>query len=158
MKKNKTDMNSVRSIQEWEELVDRYLDAMTTDEEEKELRDFLLSPESAGDVFDEARAVMGFLKTGQFLHRKKKENIPFKKAGYLKVAAVLGGIMVGTALWSAWEKTQNVCEAYIFGIRHTEVALVMSQVQHSLDKVNYPEEEDIVEAQLSDFFQMMEEE
>jgi hypothetical protein len=37
------------------------------------------------------------------------------------------------------------------------VAMVMSQMQHSLDKMNGVEE-NIVEAQLSDFFQMMEEE
>jgi hypothetical protein len=52
---------------------------------------------------------------------------------------------------------QNVCEAYVYGVKYTEVSMVMSQVKHSLDKVN-DVEEDIVEAQLSDFFQMMEEE
>jgi hypothetical protein len=50
---------------------------------------------------------------------------------------------------------QNVCEVYIYGTKHTEVAMVMSQMQESLDKMN-DVEEDIVEAQLSDFFQMME--
>jgi hypothetical protein len=63
----------------------------------------------------------------------------------------------GTALWSGWHKMQNVCEAYVYGVKYTEVSMVMSQVKNSLDKVN-DVEEDIVEAQLSDFFQMMEEE
>ena len=63
----------------------------------------------------------------------------------------------GFTLWNTWEKKQNVCEAYVFGTKYTEVAMVMSQMQHSLDKMNEVKE-DIVETQLSDFFQMMEEE
>ena len=153
--KNKKNIKQIRSLQEWEELVERYLDALTTDAEEQELRDFLCSSEAVGDVFDEARAVMGFLKVGQTLHSEKQKHRSFN---YWKSAAIFCGVMLGgVALWSAWEKTQNVCEAYIFGTKYTEVAMVMSQMQHSLDKIN-DVEENIVEAQLSDFFQMMEEE
>ena len=77
---------------------------------------------------------------------------------YWKVAAMVAVVMGSAALWNAWDRMQNVCEAYIYGKKCTEVAMVMSQVRHSLDKVNYPEEEDIVETQLSNFFQMMGEE
>ena len=35
-----------RTIQEWEELVERYFDALTTDVEEQELKSFLLSSEA----------------------------------------------------------------------------------------------------------------
>ena len=153
--KNEKNIKQISSIQEWEELVERYFDALTTNEEERELKDFLCSPEAMGEVFDEARAVMGFLEVGQALSKKERKLRP---ANYWKVAAIFCGVMLGgAALWSGWHKMQNVCEAYVYGVKYTEVSMVMSQVKHSLDKVN-DVEEDIVEAQLSDFFQMMEEE
>ena len=155
MKQNKMNIKQERSIREWEELVERYFDALTTDAEEQQLRSFLLSSEAVGEVFDEAKAVMGFLEVGQSVHQEKKGH---RMMRYWKVAAMVAVVMGSAALWNAWDRMQNVCEAYIYGKKCTEVAMVMSQVQHSLDKVNYPEEEDIVETQLSDFFQMMEEE
>ena len=153
--KNEKNIKQIRSLKEWEELVERYFNALTTDAEEQELRDFLCLPEAVGAVFDEARAVMGFLKVGQTLHPKQQKYRPFN---YWKVAAIFCGVMFGgTVLWSTWDKMQNVCEAYVYGTKYTEVAMVMSQMQHSLDKMN-DVEENIVESQLSDFFQMMEEE
>ena len=153
--KNKKNIKQIRSFQEWEELVERYFDAFTTDVEEQELRNFLGSPEAVGTVFDEARAVMGFLKVGQTLHTKTQNH---RSVNYWKVAAIFFGMILGgTTLWNTWYKMQNVCEAYVYGTKYTEVAMVMSQMHHSLDKMNEVKE-DIVEAQLSDFFQMMEEE
>ena len=153
--KNEKNIKQIRSFQEWEELVERYFDALTTDAEEQELRNFLGSPEAVGTVFDEARAVMGFLKVGKNLHPKKRK---YRSVNYWKVAAIFFGMMLGGAtLWNTWDKMQNVCEAYVYGTKYTEVAMVMSQMRHSLDKMNEVKE-DIVETQLSDFFQMMEEE
>lgn len=153
--KNKKNIKQIRSLQEWEEQVERYFDVLTTDAEEQELRDFLCSPEATGAVFDEARAVMGFLKVGQNLHPKTQKH---RSNNYWKVAAIFFGVMLGgTTLWNTWDKMQNVCEAYVYGTKYTEVAMVMSQMQHSLDKMNEMKE-DIIEAQLIDFFQMMEEE
>ena len=148
-------IKQIRSLQEWEELVERYFDALTTEAEEQELKCFLCSPEAVGSVFDEARAVMGFLKVGQTLNKQNRKSSSFN---YWKVAAIFCGVMLGGAtLWHTWDKMQNVCEAYVYGAKYTEVAIVMSQMQHSLDKMNGVEE-NIVEAQLSDFFQMMEKE
>ena len=144
-----------RTIQEWEELVERYFDALTTDVEEQELKSFLLSSEAVGEVFDEAKAVMGFLEVGRSLHQQKSSH-PIKH--YWKVAAMVCAIVGSATIWSVWDRMQNVCEAYIYGTKCTEVAMVMSQMQHSLDNVDYPAENDIVETQLSDFFQLMEEE
>ena len=154
--KNEINIKHKRSIQEWEECVERYFDALTTDQEEQELKVFLLSPAAIGDVFDEARAVMGFLKVGQTLKKKKQKKHFFY---YLKIAAMICGVMLGgTILWNVWNQMDNVCEVYVYGTKYTEVSMVMSQMKHSLDKVNYVKEENIVESQLSDFFQMMEEE
>ena len=155
MKRNKMNIKQNRTIQEWEELVERYFDALTTDVEEQELKSFLLSSEAVGEVFDEVKAVMGFLKVGQSLHQKKSSHTI---KHYWKTAAIVCAIVGSATLWSVWNRMQNVCEAYIYGTKCTEVAMVMSQMKHSLDKVNYPAENNIVETQLSDFFQLIEEE
>jgi hypothetical protein len=156
--KNEKNIHHTRSFQEWEALVERYFDAMTTEREEQELKAFLLSPEATGNVFDEARAVMGFLKVGQTLYKKKPRKRLWGHAHYLKIAAVCGGIVLGAALWSQWYGRNNICEAYIYGKKHTEVAMVITQLQHSLDKVYDTNQKDIVEAQLTEMFQLMEEE
>ena len=156
--KNEMNIHQTRSPQEWEELVERYFDAMTSDKEEQELKAFLLKPAATGNVFDEARAVMGFLKVGQTLHKEKSRKHFWNNAHYWKIAAVCFGITFGATLWSTWYSTNNICEAYIYGKRHTEVALVMAQLHNSLDKVYDASEEDIVETQLNEMFQLMEEE
>lgn len=155
MKQSKMNIKQQRTIQEWKELVERYFDALTTDTEEQELKSFLLSPEAVGKIFDEAKAVMGFLKVGQSLHQQKSSH-PIKY--YWKAAAIVCAIVGSATIWNVSNRMQNVCEAYIYGTKCTEVAMVMSQMKHSLDKINYPAENDIVETQLNDFFQLMEEE
>ena len=156
--KNEKNIQQTRSLQEWEELVERYFDASTTNHEEQELKAFLLSSEAMGDVFDEARAVMGFLKVGQTLHKGKSLKHPWNNTHYWKIAAVCCGIAFGATLWSTWYSTKNICEAYIYGKKHTEVAMVMTQLHKSLDKVYDASEEDIVKTQLNEMFQLMEEE
>ena len=155
--KNEKNIQHTRSIPEWEELAERYFDALTSDTEEQELCDFLLSTEATGDVFDEARATMGFLKVGQTIHQKNQASRFQSKMRCLKVAAVCGGIAVGATFWHVWRSTKDICEAYIYGTRYTEVALVMTHLQNSLDRVNDDREEDIVKTQLSELFQLMEE-
>ena len=156
--KNEKNIQHIRSIQEWEDLVERYFDALTSDAEERELQDFLLSPEAVGQVFDEARVAMGYLKVGQAIHRAKQGSRFRSSMRYAKAAAVCGGIVLGATLWHIWGSTKNICEAYIYGVKHTEVAVVMTQLQNSLDRVNDALEENIVETQLKELFQLMEEE
>ena len=90
--KNEKNIKQIRSLKEWEELVERYFNALTTDAEEQELQDFLCLPEAVGAVFDEARAVMGFLKVGQALHPKQQK---YRTFNYWKVAAIFCGVMFG---------------------------------------------------------------
>ncbi|MBR4922726.1 MAG: hypothetical protein IKY99_03770 [Bacteroidaceae bacterium] len=156
--KNEVNIHQTRSPQEWEELVERYFDAMTSDKEEQELKAFLLTKEATGNVFDEARAVMGFLKVGQTLHKEKSRKRPWNNTHYWKIAAVCCGIAFGAALWNTWYSTNNICEAYIYGEKHTKVAMVMAQVNNSLDKIYDTSEENIIETQLKELFQLMEEE
>ena len=61
-------MNRPGQNAHWDELIARYFAGLTTDEEERRLRRFLASPDSADARYDETRAVMGFLAVGRQLH------------------------------------------------------------------------------------------
>lgn len=146
-----------RTVSQWEELIERYFDGTLSEKEERELQHFLSTSDLSTEVFDEARAVMGFLKVGKALQKKQRPLRFTERIRPLRVAALVGGILLGGTLWTMWERSQNVCEVYIHGTRHTDVAMVMSQMQHSLDRVDCAGESNIVEMQLNDLFQTMEE-
>lgn len=142
-----------RSMKEWEALVERYFDALTTDEEERELVSFLASSEAVGKVFDEARAVIGFLKVGRSMHRSQPES--FLRKPVWKVAAVVCGLAFGASFWFFHQNGNDVCEAYVYGKKYTEEALVMSHVRTSVEQMNMAMEVDVVERQLGDIFTLM---
>ena len=64
---NKRNRNTtpVRNEAYWSGLVERFFAAQTSEAEEKELREFLLSPRGADARYDEVRAVMSFLAVGR---------------------------------------------------------------------------------------------
>lgn len=146
-----------RTVSQWEELIERYFDGTLSEKEERELQHFLSTSDLSTEMFDEARAVMGFLKVGKDLQKKQRPLRFMERIRPLRVAALVGGIFLGGTLWMAWERSQNVCEVYIYGTRHTDVAMVMSQMHNSLDRVDCAGEGNIVEMQLNDLFQTMEE-
>ena len=53
-----------------DELINRYFDAETTLEEERELQRLITGPFASDTRYDEVRAVMGFTALGRKLHRK----------------------------------------------------------------------------------------
>ena len=65
-----------RTYQQWKDLAERYFEAETTPEEEKELACFLATPLSQSKDFEELRAVMGFMAMGRATHRKRQVHIP----------------------------------------------------------------------------------
>lgn len=67
---NKRNRNTtpVRDEAYWLGLVERFFAAQTSEAEEKELREFLLSSRGADARYDEVRAVMGFLAVGRDVH------------------------------------------------------------------------------------------
>ena len=64
---NKRNRNTtpVRDEAYWSGLVERFFAAQTSEAEEKELREFLLSSRGADARYDEVRAVMSFLAVGR---------------------------------------------------------------------------------------------
>lgn len=151
MEKSKSDRKGYgRPSDEWLQLAERYFDGLTTEDEERRLRSFLATPEAEGGEFDELRAVMGFLTVGRMRHREKR--MRRLRANLLKVAAVIGGVVFGLGVWSAWHRTGDICEMYVYGRRYTEVSQVLEQLEASMEKINYTGAENTLEEQLGGMF------
>ena len=142
--------------QYWLALGERYMEAETTNQEEKQLARFLASPYAAGTEFDELRAVMGFMAVGKKVHAPKRT---FYKKWFVQIgAAVVVGLLL--MAWGSYEmeRRQNVCIAYVYGERFTNPERVMMEMENSLKSLHYEEAERTVEEQLSSIFQTLEEE
>lgn len=62
-----------RTRQEWLQLAEKYFEAETSDEEERQLKLFLCSAEAQDPAFDELKAVMGYLAVGKSRYRQQNE-------------------------------------------------------------------------------------
>ena len=141
-----------RTYQQWKDLADRYFEAETTPEEEKELACFLATPLSQSKDFEELRAVMGFMAMGRATHRKRQVHT-FRYAA----AAAVTGILLTATVWQL-AGTKDVCVAYINGERITDTETVLNEAMKSVGKVRHnPEEANSLEKQLTDIFQTLEE-
>lgn len=150
---NKTRFSPL-SKEEWEELVERYFEAQTTDDEEQRLRAFLLTDEAAGREFDEVKAVMGFLSMGKSKHcSKKRYQLPIY--GKRWAAAVVIFCVISSIAWQITYRRENVCVAYIYGEKCTDSEVVMSQLKNSLLQIQRTEGDVMMEEQLSDMFQTL---
>lgn len=141
-----------RTLQQWKDLAARYFEAETTSAEERELARFLTTPASQSKEFDELRAVMSYLAAGQAYHRKRR--IPILR--YAAAAAVIGLLVTATT----WQLTdnRNICVAYIYGERCTDTETVLAEAMKSIGKIQHePQEETLLQNQLSDIFQTLEE-
>lgn len=119
-------------------LIERYFDADTSAEEERELRNVLLKLSSPDAVEKEALAVMGYASVKP--KRKTHGNVSFRKR-ILQYAAVAGGLIVVAAeLVTAWkvemETTQPSCIAYVGGVEITDEAHVMDIVSSQLAEMS----------------------
>lgn len=54
-----------RTLSEWKEMAEKYFDAMTSEQEETELRLFLSTHPENDEAFDELRVVMGLFSAGK---------------------------------------------------------------------------------------------
>lgn len=88
----------------WDGLIARYFDGTTTEEEERRLRRFLASPESAGR-YDDVRAVVGFFAVGRQVHTHRlAKRRPFRPARHWVAAASLLLLLSGGSDWWIAEK------------------------------------------------------
>ena len=87
----------------FDEHIERYFEGLTTPEEERELREFLVCPEGQGPEYDDVRAVMVFFATGKSLHCREEHtgriaparSLFARIAAVAAAAALLAGVGVG---------------------------------------------------------------
>lgn len=142
-----------RTIEEWSTLVEQYFDATLTDDEEKQLRLFLASDASSSPIFDEAKAVIGYIATAnahkQQGNTRKRNSIIGQIARYSAAAAIIGAIIVGIRYNST---PSEICVAYIDGKRYTDRATVLAQMHKAMAHVSNNTIQYSAQQQLSDIF------
>lgn len=137
-------MNDYSDNDYWKALAERFFEAGTSEEEERELRRFI-APGLAGSEFNDVRAVMGLAAVGaRRYHRRRRRTI------FLSAAAA-AAVVVMTAVSLAADGG-NSCVAYINGTKHTDEAIVMAQMHSAMDEMAQQAQELSVERQMDNFF------
>ena len=146
----------------WLDIVNRYFEAETTEEEERLLKRFLAS--------DEARAVMGVFATARssFLSTQRESECassrttvpessalsPQKTIKWLSVAAA---VVLAVGLWWHWSERPTYY-ACIDGVETTNRKEVVEAMHRSMENVQQDvETEDIISKQLGEMFNSIEE-
>lgn len=136
-------MNDYSDNDYWKALAERFFEADTSEEEERELRRFIASG-LAGSEFNDVRAVMGLAAVGaRRYHRRRRRTV------FLSAAAA--AVVVMTAVSLAADGGDS-CVAYINGTKHTDEAIVMAQMHSTMDEMAQQAQELSVERQMDDFF------
>lgn len=135
-------MNDYSDNDYWKALAERFFEADTSEEEERELRRFIASG-LAGSEFNDVRAVMGLAAVGARRYNRRRRRTVFLSAA---AAAV-----VMTAVSLAADGGDS-CVAYINGTKHTDEAIVMAQMHSTMDEMAQQAQELYVERQMDNFF------
>ena len=137
-------MNDYSDNDYWKALAERFFEAGTSEEEERELRRFIASG-LAGSEFNDVRAVMGLAVVGaRRYHRRRRRTVLLSAA-----AAVVAVVMTAVSLAA---DGGDSCVAYINGTKHTDEAIVMAQMHSTMDEMAQQAQELSVERQMDDFF------
>lgn len=147
--RKKTDTAN-RTRAEWLELVEKYFDALTTQQEEQELKKFLVTPAADAQCFNEIKAVMGYFATQKAIKKRAKSHVP-NIAKWSAVAAAIVAI-AATFAWNSRSNEENICIAYVNGIKYTDEAMVMKEMQQTFCMMRNTAEEYSIEEQLNDMF------
>ena len=139
-----------RTTAEWLELVEKYFDALTTQQEEQELKNFLATPAADAQCFNEIKAVMGYFATQKAIKKRAKSHVP-NIAKWSAVAAAIVAI-AATFAWNSRSNEENICIAYVNGIKCTDEAVVMKEMQQTFCMMGNTAEEYSIEEQLNDMF------
>lgn len=137
-------MNDYSDNDYWKALAERFFEAGTSKEEERELRRFIASG-LAGSEFNDVRAVMGLAAVGARRYNRRR-----RRTVFLSVAAAVVAVVM-TAVSLAADGGDS-CVAYINGTKHTDEAIVMAQMHSTMDEMAQQAQELSVERQMDDFF------
>lgn len=140
-------MNDYSDNDYWKALAERFFEAGTSEEEERELRRFIASG-LAGSEFNDVRAVMGLAAVGARRYNRRRRRTVFLSAA-AAAAAVVAVVMTAVSLAA---DGSDSCVAYINGTKHTDEAIVMAQMHSTIDEMAQQAQELSVERQMDDFF------
>lgn len=135
-------MNDYSDNDYWKALAERFFEAGTSEEEERELRRFITSG-LAGSEFNDVRAVMGLAAVGARRYNRRRRRTVFLSA------AVVAVVMTAVSLAA---DGGDSCVAYINGTKHTDEAIVMAQMHSTMDEMAQQAQELSVERQMDNFF------
>lgn len=135
-------MNDYSDNDYWKALAERFFEAGTSEEEERELRRFIASG-LAGSEFNDVRAVMGLAAVGARRYNRRRRRTVFLSA------AVVAVVMTAVSLAA---DGGDSCVAYINGTKHTDEAIVMAQMHSTMDEMAQQAQELSVERQMDNFF------
>lgn len=135
-------MNDYSDNDYWKALAERFFEADTSEEEERELRRFIASG-LAGSEFNDVRAVMGLAAVGARRYNRRRRRTVFLSA------AVVAVVMTAVSLAA---DGGDSCVAYINGTKHTDEAIVMAQMHSTMDEMAQQAQELSVERQMDNFF------
>lgn len=137
-------MNDYSDNDYWKALAERFFEAGTSEEEERELRRFIASG-LAGSEFNDVRAVMGLAAVGARRYNRRRRRTVFLSAAAAAVVAVMTAVSLAA-------DGGDSCVAYINGTKHTDEAIVMAQMHSTMDEMAQQAQELSVERQMDDFF------
>lgn len=158
MSNNKKYRSIGNTDERWLQLIERYFDATITDAEEQQLKQFLASPHSNSQQYDEIKAVMSFLSTGKRYNSQSKKQRIIGINRVLKwsvAAAVVIGIIGTASIQFSNTSNNNICIAYIDGKKYTEEAIVLAQMRNTMQRMSNSIEEHSLEHQLGEMFRTM---
>ena len=135
----------------WQEVVNRYFDGETSEEEERLLRRFLATEAGQDSDFDEVRAVMSVFAAGKETSRNQPKSR--RLWPWLAAACVAG---LAWLLWTGIGDSQDVCVAYVNGQKITDRDEVLALMQESWDDIEMQETGNTVGQQLTDLFNTLE--
>lgn len=142
-------MNDYSDNDYWKALAERFFEAGTSEEEERELRRFIASG-LAGSEFNDVRAVMGLAAVGaRRYNRRRRRTVFLSAAAAAAAAAVVAVVMTAVSLAA---DGGDSCVAYINGTKHTDEAIVMAQMHSTMDEMAQQAQELSVERQMDNFF------
>ncbi len=153
-KKNNKKQSSA-DIQEWQQLIERYFDATTTDAEEQRLKQFLASPQSASPQYNEIKAVMGYLTTAKHHHKSHRtKKRPINSTKHALKWSIAAAITIGLFLttWQINTPNGDICIAYINGQKYTDEAIVLAQMHSTMQRMGNGIGRHSVEQQLGSIF------
>lgn len=137
-------MNDYPDNDYWKALAERFFEAGTSEEEERELRRFIASG-LAGSEFNDVRAVMGLAAVGTRRYNRRRRRTVFLSAAAAAAAVVMTAVSLAA-------DGGDSCVAYINGTKHTDEAIVMAQMHSTMDEMAQQAQELSVERQMDDFF------